>query len=75
MNLLTSLHSIFQHEESLRREEGVEATGLEEEVEATRLEEVDLDEDGGQDSEEEEEEGHEEQEEGHKESPTPRPHG
>jgi hypothetical protein len=37
MNLLTSLHSIFQHEESLRREEEVEATGLEEEeeVEAT----------------------------------------
>jgi hypothetical protein len=52
MNLLTSLHSIFQHEESLRREE---------EVEAMRLEEEDLDEDGGQDSEEDEEE-----EEGHK---------
>jgi hypothetical protein len=58
MNLLTSLHSIFQHEESLRQNEEVEATGLEEEVEATRLEEEDLDEDGGQDSEEEEE-GHE----------------
>jgi hypothetical protein len=37
MNLLTSLHSIFQHEESLRLEEEMEATGLEE----------DLDEDGG----------------------------
>jgi hypothetical protein len=37
MRILTSLHSIFQHEESLRREEQVEATGLEE----------DLDEDGG----------------------------
>jgi hypothetical protein len=37
----------------LRREEEVEATGLEEEVEATRLEE-DLDEDEGHDSEEEE---------------------
>jgi hypothetical protein len=46
MNLLTSLHSIFQHEESLRWEEEVEATELEE-VEATRLEEEDLDEDGG----------------------------
>jgi hypothetical protein len=46
MNLLTSLHSIFQDEESLRRKEVVEATGLEEE-EATRLEEEDLDEDGG----------------------------
>jgi hypothetical protein len=44
MNLLTSLHSIFQHEESLRWEEEVEATELEEEVEAMRLEE-DLDED------------------------------
>jgi hypothetical protein len=38
MNLLTSLHSIFQHEESLRREEEVEATWLEEEVEAMGLE-------------------------------------
>jgi hypothetical protein len=47
MNLLTSLHSIFQHEESFRREEEVEATRLEEEVEATRLEEEDLDDDGG----------------------------
>jgi hypothetical protein len=47
MRILTSLHSIFQHEESLRREEQVEATGLE-----------DLDEDGGQYSEEDEE-GHE----------------
>jgi hypothetical protein len=69
MNLLISLHFIFQHEESLRQEEEVKTTGLEEEVkamgleeevEATRLEEDDLDEDGGQDSEEEEEE------EGHK---------
>jgi hypothetical protein len=50
MNLPTSLHSIFQDEDSLRREEEVEATGLEEE----------LDEDRGHDSEEEEdEEGHE----------------
>jgi hypothetical protein len=71
MNLLTSLHSIFQHEESLRQEEEVEATGLEEEVEAMRLEEEDLDDDGGYDSEEveeedeEEEEGHDEGEEGH----------
>jgi hypothetical protein len=47
MNLLTSLHSIFQHEESFRREEEVEAMRLEEEVEATRLEEEDLDDDGG----------------------------
>jgi hypothetical protein len=47
MNLLTSLHSIFQDEESLRREKVVEATGLEEEVEAMRLKEEDLDEDGG----------------------------
>jgi hypothetical protein len=39
MNLLTSLHFIFQHEESLRPGEEVVATGLEEEVEATRLEE------------------------------------
>jgi hypothetical protein len=62
MNLLTSLHSIFQHEESLRRDEEVEATGLEEEVEAKGLEEEDLDEDGGHDSEEgcgEGEEGYE----------------
>jgi hypothetical protein len=70
MNLLTSLHSIFQHEEILRQEEEVEATGLEEEVEAMRLEEEDLDEDAGQnfEEEEEEEEGHEEgeeREEGH----------
>jgi hypothetical protein len=61
MNLLTSLHSIFQNEESLRREEEVEATGLEEEVEATRLEEEDLDEDGGYDSEEEEDKDEEEE--------------
>jgi hypothetical protein len=59
MNLLTSLHSIFQHEESLRRDEEVEATGLEEEVEAKGLEEEDLDEDGGHDSEEEEDEDEE----------------
>jgi hypothetical protein len=31
MNLLTYLYFIFQHEESLRREEEVEATRLEEE--------------------------------------------
>jgi hypothetical protein len=72
MNFLTSLHFIFQHKESLRQEEEVEATGLEEEVEATRLEEEDLDKDGGHDSEEEdndeeeEEEGHEEGQERHK---------
>jgi hypothetical protein len=54
MNLLASLYSIFQHEESLRREEEVEAMGLKEE---------DLDEDGGQEYEEEEDE--EEEEEGH----------
>jgi hypothetical protein len=59
MNLLTSLHSIFQHEESLRRDEEVEAMGLEEEVEAKGLEEEDLDEDGGHDSEEEEDEDEE----------------
>jgi hypothetical protein len=47
MNLLTSLHYIFQHEERLRQEEEVEAMGLEEEVEDTRLEEEDLDEDKG----------------------------
>jgi hypothetical protein len=53
MNLLTPLHFIFQHEESLRWEEE-EAMGLEEEVEAMRLEEEDLDEDGGQNFGEEE---------------------
>jgi hypothetical protein len=63
MNLLTSLHSIFQHEESLRREEEVEATGLEEEVEDIGLEE-DLDENRGQDSKEEEDEGEEGHEDG-----------
>jgi hypothetical protein len=47
MNLLTSLHSIFQHKESLRREGEVEPTELKEEVEPMRLEEEDLDKDGG----------------------------
>jgi hypothetical protein len=69
MNLLTSLHSIFQDEVSLRWEEELDATGLEEEVEATGLEdevedtrlEGDLDEDGGQDSEEEEDDDEEEE--------------
>jgi hypothetical protein len=48
MNLLISLHAIFQDKESLGREEEVEATGLE-----------DTSDGGGQDSEEGEE-GHEE---------------
>jgi hypothetical protein len=40
MNLLISLHSIFQDEESLGREEEVEAAGLEEDLDAVRLEET-----------------------------------
>jgi hypothetical protein len=59
MNLLISLHSIFQDEESLRREEEVEVAGLEEDLDAVGLE--DTSNGRGQDSEEEdEEEGHEE---------------
>jgi hypothetical protein len=38
MNLLTSLHSIFQYEESSRQEEEVEAVGLEEDLDAAGLE-------------------------------------
>jgi hypothetical protein len=48
MNLLISLYSIFKDEESLWWEEKVEIVGLEETS------------DGGQDSKEENEEGHEE---------------
>jgi hypothetical protein len=60
MNLLTSLHSIFQNEESLGREEEVQVAGLEEDLDAVGLEDTS---DGiGQDSEEEE--GHEVGEEG-----------
>jgi hypothetical protein len=60
MNLLTSLHSIFQNEESLGREEEVQVAGLEEDLDAMGLEDTS---DGiGQDSEEEE--GHEVGEEG-----------
>jgi hypothetical protein len=52
MNLLTSLHSIFQNEESLGREEEVQVAGLEEDLDAVGLEDTS---DGiGQDSEEEE---------------------
>jgi hypothetical protein len=40
MNLLISLHSIFQDEKSLVREEEVEATGLEEDLEDVGLEET-----------------------------------
>jgi hypothetical protein len=59
MNLLISLHSIFQDEESLRREEEVEVAGLEEDLDAVGLE--DTSNGRGQDFEEEdEEEGHEE---------------
>jgi hypothetical protein len=53
MNLLISLHSIFQDEESLEREEEVEAVGLEEDLEPAGLEETSNG--GGHDSEEEEE--------------------
>jgi hypothetical protein len=55
MNLLISLHSIFQDKESLGREEEVEAVGLED-LEAVGLKETSNG--GGRDSEEEEE-GHE----------------
>jgi hypothetical protein len=58
MNLLISLHSIFQDKESLGREEEVEVAGLED-LEAVGLKETSNG--GGRDSEEEEEEeeGHE----------------
>jgi hypothetical protein len=65
MNLLTSLHSIFQDEESMGWEEGVEAAGLEADLEAAELEET-FD-GGGQYSEEEEDEEDNEEEEGHEE--------
>jgi hypothetical protein len=52
MNLLTSLNSISQDEDSLGWEEEVEAVGLDEDLDATRLE--DTSDGGGQDSEEEE---------------------
>jgi hypothetical protein len=66
MNLLTSLHSIFQDGESLGQEEEVEAVGLEVDLEAARLEKTS--DGGGNDSErEEDEEEHREGEEGHKE--------
>jgi hypothetical protein len=60
MNLLTYLHSIFQDEDSLGREEEVEVAGLEEDFDAARLE--DTFNGGEQDSKEQEgeEEGHEE---------------
>jgi hypothetical protein len=57
MNLLISLHSIFQDEKSLVQEEEVEAAGLEEDLEDVGLEETSNG--GGQDSEDEDEEGHE----------------
>jgi hypothetical protein len=52
MNLLISLHSIFQDEESLGREEEVEGARLEEDLDATGLE--DTSNGGGQNSKEEE---------------------
>jgi hypothetical protein len=52
MNLLISLHSIFQDEESLGREEEVEGVRLEEDLDATGLE--DTSNGGGQNSKEEE---------------------
>jgi hypothetical protein len=65
MNLLISLHSIFQDEESFGREEEVEAARLEEEVEVAGLEETF---DRGHDTKEEEE-GHKEgRGEGHEEA-------
>jgi hypothetical protein len=54
MNLLTSLHSVFQDQESLGWEEKVEAVGLEEDLDALGLE--DTFESGGQDCEEKEDE-------------------
>jgi hypothetical protein len=64
MNLLISLHSIFQDEKSLVREEEVEAAGLEEDLEDVGLEETSNG--GGHDSEDEEDE--DEDEEGHEDS-------
>jgi hypothetical protein len=64
INLLISLQSIFQDEESLGREEEVEATGLEEDLDVAGLKYTS---DGGWQDSEEEEEGHEEGEEGHEE--------
>jgi hypothetical protein len=61
MNLLISLHSIFQDEESLGREEEVEASGIEEDLDAVGLK--DTSDGGGQDTEEEE--GNEEGKAGH----------
>jgi hypothetical protein len=60
MNLLTSLHSIFQDEERFGWEE-VDAAGLEEDLDTAGLE--DTSDSGGYDFEEEEDkeqEGHEE---------------
>jgi hypothetical protein len=62
MNLLISLHSIFQDEESLGCKEEVEVVGLEEDLNATGLE--DTSDGGGWDTEEE---WHDEGEEGHEE--------
>jgi hypothetical protein len=59
MNLLTSLHSIFQDEEILRWEEEVEVVGLEEDLDDAGLE--DPSDNGGHDSEEEEDEDEEEE--------------
>jgi hypothetical protein len=61
MNLLTSLHSIFQDEERFGWEEEVDAAGLEEDLDTAGLE--DTSDSGGYDFEEEEDkeqEGHEE---------------
>jgi hypothetical protein len=62
MNLLTSLYSIFQDEDSLGQEE-VEVVGLEEDLDALGLE--DTSDSRGHNYEEEE--GHDEREEGHEE--------
>jgi hypothetical protein len=70
INLLISLHSIFQDEQSLGRKEEVEAAGLEY-LDTAGLK--DSSDDRGQDSKEDEdgedneEEGHEEGDEGHEE--------
>jgi hypothetical protein len=40
MNLLISLHSIFQNNESLEWEEEVKVAGMEEDLDATRLEDT-----------------------------------
>jgi hypothetical protein len=58
MNLLIYLHSIFHDDESLGREEEVEATGLEGDLDAMGLE--DTSDNRGQEDEEEEEEDEEE---------------